>query len=96
MKVTQISYEKTVSVDYNNVKIGVVVTLDENDTVETALKRAREYMTRQVDVDSLMKYELEEANRISAATKELSVKSQSQIDRAKRILTIVEDSELPF
>jgi len=82
MKIKQIAYEMTKSYDYNNVKVGIVVDLDENDSEVDAMKRAREYVQRQIIADATPEWKLENARRAI----ENASKTNQQADDARKLM----------
>jgi len=63
MKAKEITYERVKSYDYNNVKVGIVINLEENDSPESVMEKAKEFVAKQLGE------EVKESYNVSARCK---------------------------
>lgn len=93
MRVTQIEYALTKSCDYDNCRAGVVVELDESDSPVEAMKRAREFVCRQVQKDIIPEWEVKQAKEVLLAASKVSAE---KIEQARQLLDKLDGDDLPF
>ena len=93
MRVSQVEYAVLLSQGYDNYRCAVTVDLEPGDSEVEALRRAKEFVNRQVRRDTVPEYEIEEARKVLAAARQCS---PEKIERAHDILTKIDGDELPF
>lgn len=93
MKIRQIEYRKTISENFNNLSVGVIVELDDDDSEVEVLNRARDFVERQTKGNLIPEWEIQEARRTLSAVKAIS---HEKLDSAADLIKKIEEMDFPF